>query len=78
MISQGLGFHTQGRSQNFLKWGSNSNTELPKAGVWRHSPQPLRDFQYFNESKLILCKNSTLIIMHISVPGMKLVLGKAT
>ena len=60
-----------------MKGSSNSSIELPEAGDWGHSPQPLRDFQYFNESKLyILCKNSTLIIMHsyISASGMKLVL----
>ena len=50
----------QGRSQDFLKGGSKSSVELPEAGVWGHSPQLLRDFQYFNESKLskllYLCK----------------------
>ena len=33
---------------NFLKGFSNSSIELPEAGVW----ELLRDFQYFNESKL--------------------------
>ena len=46
----------QERSQDFLKGG----IELPEAVVWGRSPQPLRDFQYFNESKLskllYLCK----------------------
>ena len=42
----------QGRSQDFLKGGSSTSIELLEAGVWGHSPQPLRDFQYFNKSKL--------------------------
>ena len=42
----------QGHSQEFLKGGSSTITELLEAGVWGHSPQPLRDFQYFNKSKL--------------------------
>ena len=41
-----------GGSQDFLKGGSSTSIELPEVGVWGHSPQPLRDFQYFNESKL--------------------------
>ena len=44
--------YIQGRSQDFLKGGSSTSIELPEAGVWGHSPQPLRDCQYFNESKL--------------------------
>ena len=75
--------HThQGRSQDFLKGGSKSSIELPEAGVWGYSPQPLRDFQHFNESKLskllYFMQKSTLIIKHISAFGMKLVLDKAT
>ena len=42
----------QGRGQDFLKEGSRTNIELPEVGIWGHSPQLLRDFQYFNESKL--------------------------
>ena len=42
----------QGRSQDFLKGGSSTSIELLEAGVWGRSPQPLRDFQYFNKSKL--------------------------
>ena len=44
----------QGRSQDFLKGGSSTVTsiELLEAEVWGRSPQPLRDFQYFNKSKL--------------------------
>ena len=42
----------QGVARFFLKRNSNSSIELPEAGVWGCSPQPLRDFQYFNESKL--------------------------
>ena len=42
----------QGRSQDFLKRGSSTSIELLEAGIWGHSPQPLRDFQYFNKSKL--------------------------
>ena len=45
-------FTHQGRRQDFLKGGSSTSMELPEVGVWGCSPQPLRDFQYFNESKL--------------------------
>ena len=63
----------------FFEGGSNSSIELPEAGVWGLFPQLLRDFQYFNESKLSkFYAKSTLIIMHISAPGMKQVLDKAT
>ena len=43
---------SQGRSQDFLKGSSSTSIELPEAGVWGCSPQPPRNFQYFNESKL--------------------------
>ena len=43
---------SQGCSQNSLKGGSSTSIELLEAGVWGRSPQPLRDFQYFNKSKL--------------------------
>ena len=46
------GWNMQGRSQDFLKGGSSTSIELLEAGVWGRSPQPLRDFQYFNTSKL--------------------------
>ena len=39
-------------SQDFLKGDSSTSIELLEAGVWGHSPQLLRDFQYFNKSKL--------------------------
>jgi len=43
----------QGRNQDFLKWGSNSNVEVTKAGVWGLAqPLPLRDFQCSTVSKL--------------------------
>ena len=57
-----------------MKGGSNISFELPEAGVLGCSPQLLRDFQYFNESKLknllyFMQKKSTLIIMHINTPA---------
>ena len=45
-------YGAQGRSQDFLKGGSSTSIELLEAGVWGRSPQPLRDFQYFNKLKL--------------------------
>ena len=70
----------QGRSQDFLKGGSSTSIELLEAGGW-HSPQPLRNFQYFNKSKL----SKLLYFMQkyinydaLSTPGMKVVLDKVT
>ena len=49
----------QGRSQDFLKMGGGGGggggvptADYHKQGSGGTSPQPLRDFQYFNESKL--------------------------
>ena len=69
----------QGRSQDFLKGGSSTSIELLEAGVWGCSPQPLRDFQYFNKSKLskLLCKKY-INYDALSAPGMKVVLDKVT
>ena len=71
----------QGRSQDFLKGGSSTSIELLEVGVWGRSPQPLRDFQYFNKSKL----SKLLYFMQkyinydaLSAPGMKVVLDKVT
>ena len=74
-------FRHQGRSQDFLKGGSSTSIELLEAGVWGRSPQPLRDFQYFNKSKL----SKLLYFMQkyinydaLSAPGMNVVLDKVT
>ena len=65
----------------FLKGGSSTSIELLEAGVWGRSPQPLRDFQYFNKSKL----SKLLYFMQkyinydaLSAPEMNLVLDKVT
>ena len=54
--------------RDFLKGGSKSSIESPEAGIC--TPRPLRDFQYFNESKLskllYFMQKSTLIIKHIA------------
>ena len=64
-----------------MKGGSSTSIELLETGVRGHSPQPLKDFQYFNKSKL----NKLLYFMQkyinydgLSVPGMKVVLDKVT
>ena len=71
----------QGRSQDFFEGGFQNSIKLPEAGVWGRSPQPLRDFQYFNESKL----SKLLYFMQKYIncdaykcPAMKVVLDKAT
>ena len=76
-----LGYYDQGRNQDFLKGGSSTSIELLEAGVRGSSPQPLRDFQYFNKSKL----SKLLYFMQkyinydaLSAPGMKVVLDKVT
>ena len=68
----------QGHSQAFLKGDSNSS--IGEAEVWRCSSQLLRNFKYFNESKLSKALHfmQKKYIKHISAPGMKLVLDKAT
>ena len=64
-----------------MKGGSSTSIELPEAGVWGHSPQPLRDFQYFNESKLsklLYCMQKVHNCDPYKCPAMKVVLDKAT
>ena len=73
----------QRRSQKFFEEGvPTSVLSYQKQGSGGVSPQLLRDFQYFNESKLnkllYFMQKSILIIMHINALGMKPVLDKTT
>ena len=71
----------QGCSQDFFEGGFQTSIELPEAGVWGRSPQPLRDFQYFNESKLSKLLYFTQKYINCDAykcPAMKVVLDKAT